>query len=483
MDGEKAERVLDRALHYYNLPLFRQNHWIIRPLGNLFYRTITALGPERIRAHIGEFLALPLPEEGDFGTQLPDSWPDPFRLAANSLGDAPLGLCAMPELEQTIKRLIAVVASTPLRYPRGPAIQRLEVLWRWRILTEGQEAGIGEALWKHRLPPSGFPEGTGFLDAAFLALPVPDPELAENLFRERYLRGASDPHRPLHASDFWSLVWVVNFHQQGKTTLLVSPADAEKVLDRIISDWRIGDLRQAVESPQSWRTSFELEDFKKAFTEALGKAVLPRLGLLSPHVGDVVELVADLRSLDFPVEATYPALARLRPDSLPEIFDRLRQSLASSRREQAEAAVQAVWWWLREGQVLGLGEPSPDLVREIAIAISMRRPSLKNALHAAEWILRNDAVVEADRFARLVAEGLGYLLSEARYEAGLERKPASGFGPNEIVELRLLCVKMALALERAGFGGLHSVGQWIREGNADPFPEVRHALSAREATA
>jgi hypothetical protein len=37
------------------------------------------------------------------------------------------------------------------------------------------------------------------------------------------------------------------------------------------------------------------------------------------------------------------------------------------------------------------------------------------------------------------------------------------FRPNKIVEVRILCVKVALALERAGFGDLHSVGEWIRQ--------------------
>ena len=50
--------------------------------------------------------------------------------------------------------------------------------------------------------------------------------------------------------------------------------------------------------------------------------------------------------------------------------------------------------------------------------------------------------------------------------------------PNEIAEIRIQCVKLALALQHAGFGPLHSVAQWIHEGQADPFPEVRHALGA-----
>lgn len=239
-------------------------------------------------------------------------------------------------------------------------------------------------------------------------------------------------------------------------------------------------MRRVVADTPSWRSVFDLERYKQAFTEVLGRIILPLLDPGSAQVGEVVLMVADLRSLDFPVEATYPALARLRPDLLHEISDRLRQSLASSQQTQADAAVKAVWWWLREGQRLDLGGPPADLVREIAIAVSMRRPSLQEALHAAEWILQNNAAVEADRFARLVAEGLGYLLSAARYEAGLVQQPVSSFRPNEIAEVRILCVKVAVALDRAGFGDLHAVGDWIREGQLDPLPEVRHALGESE---
>ena len=189
-------------------------------------------------------------------------------------------------------------------------------------------------------------------------------------------------------------------------------------------------------------------------------------------------MIEELRALDCPVELTYPALAHLRPELLPTLSHQLRQSLASSRREQAGAAVEAIWWWVKEGGQVGLGEPSPDLVREIAIAISMRRPNLQLSLRMAEWVLRNGVLVngEAELFAQRVAEGLGYLLSEARYEAGLVHQSEPGLKPTEIAEIRSLCVKLALALKHASFDHLPSVMQWIHEGHTDPFPEVRHAL-------
>jgi hypothetical protein len=482
LDGVKAEQVLDRALSYYRLPLFRQH--LIEPLKHLFSRTLTTLDPARIRAYLAKFLTLPLPNEGDFDTDSPNHWPDPFRMAADRFGTASTLLSTVPEFDQAVDRLITAVASTPVSFPRWPAIKRLEVLLRWGILTEEQRARLGEAVWRHRQPGDGFPEESWppfHLDFVFLFLPSPEPELAERLFRQRYLTSQEAPQLELPTENLLqNLLGAVESPPKGEAGLALMPAEAEQVLERILPSWKSGQLRRVVKDPPSWRGFFHLEYYRGVFARVLGRVILPRLDPLSTKVGEIVQMVADLRSLDFPVEAIYPALARLRPDLLPEISDRLRQSLASSQREQADAAVEAVWWWLREGQRLDLGEPPADLVREIAIAVSMRRPSLQPALRAAEWILRNNAVIEADRFARLVAEGLGYLLSAARYEAGLVRQPVPSFRPNEIVEVRILCVKVALALERAGFGGLHAVGEWIREGQVDPLPEVRHALGESE---
>jgi hypothetical protein len=281
---------------------------------------------------------------------------------------------------------------------------------------------------------------------------------------------------------FRNLTGVTEIKRQGKTNFAILPSEIEQILDSLLAAWRNGEFRQLSEEPQSGTFILDFLHYREAFAEALGKAILPCLELGSPQVGEVVQMVVDLRSLGFSVELIYPALLRLQPDLLPEISDRLRQSLGSSEREQTEAAVEAVWWWLREGRQLDLGEPPADLVREIAITVSMRRPSLQLALRAAEWILQNNAIAETDRdrFARLVVEGLGYLLSEARYTAGLTRQPAPGFKPTEITEVRILCVKVASALECAGFGDLSAVGEWTREGRADPFPEVRRALGASE---
>src|SRR5215210_3110709 len=301
LDGIRAEQVLERALGYYHLPLFREHHWLIRPLANLFSRALSVLDLARIRARLVRFLTLRLPSEGDFETDSPRDWPDPFCLGAKRLGDAAPELVAAPELDRIIDRLIAAIASTPHLFPRRPALDRLSVLLRWGILTKAQKSRLAEALWRHRPPGGGFPEGTEFFDFAFLALPAPEAGLAEGLFRQRYLAPQAHTSQ-YHEAFFRNLIGVAEIQQQGKTSLTLSSAELDQILERLLAGWRNGQLRRETENPQSWHYfPFDLEGYRKVFANALGKVILPRLEPASSKIGEVVEMVAHLRSLGFSV--------------------------------------------------------------------------------------------------------------------------------------------------------------------------------------
>jgi hypothetical protein len=482
LEAEKAEQILDKALEFYKLPLFRQHYWLAEPLANLCYRSISSIPLLRLQDRLADLLALPIPLEGDFRIEAPGDWPDPFRMAAARFGVAGAPLPTDGNCAETISRLTATAGSTPQHYPRWPAINRLVTVFRWGWLTGPQREQFGEAIWSHRLPKDGFPEGpwprTNANHFLYLHLPCSEPGLAERLFRQQYLPQA-DANRsaPLSEDYLRNLLGVTEIRLGDAPGLILSPSEADEILARIIELWRSGQLREAVENSGVWSSVFDLESFKSAFASVVGRVLLPRLDANSAYIDDTATMVSDLRGLDFPVEAAYPALAHLRPRLLPELTDRMRQSLVSSNREQAEGAVNAVWWWLDEGKRFGLKAPSSDLVREIAIAISMRRPMLQRALEAAAWALQEGVLVERERFARLVSEGLGYLLTEARYETGLENKAGARLRPNEVSVIRACCVKIAVELDRAGFGHFHPVSEWIREGSADPFPEIRQMVA------
>lgn len=470
VDEEHAEEVLQRALKFYRLSVFQKNDWLTRPLQHLCYRTLDRLSKDRIQRHLLGFLQLSLPREGDMDVIRLDAWPDLFLHAAERFGEDRPELPPNPAWLQRANDLIELVSAGPLPYPRWLAIGRLEVLLRWEILTDHETRRLADATWQHRLPGGGFPEGRRFerLDYLFLNLPEPEPGIAADLFRQRYLQRT--PKAPgLSAQYFWNLLGA------DEAGFEFGPLDAERLLVNVLTDWKAGLFRRAVEEPHQWRSQFDLEDYQSAVAEALGRLILPRLDRQSKLIGETEAMISDLRTLDYPVEATYPALTRLMPDLLPDLTDRLRQGIVSSKHDQANASVSAVLWWVHRGQVFGSGEPTPDLVREIAIAISMRRPSLKQALRSVDRIFASQKLTEPDRFAGLVAEGLSYLLSEASYQNAIDSGHESTLRPNEVSEVRMLCARAALALANSGYK-FSSVDEWLRQAGVDPLPEVRHVI-------
>jgi hypothetical protein len=466
--GEHAENILRKALDYCKQPLFHQRHLLIQPLANLVVRSLKTLEAQQTQEYLTQFVDLPVPGEKGFSPRDNRNWPDPLVEIENLKFTSPL-----ITLESArVRRLIELVRLSPEPRPRAHATRRLCVLLQWGLLTEDDKSAFGSALWEHRLPPDGFPAGTDLYDFSFLSLPDPQG-LANEVFRRKYLSANSGE---------LSEVYLRNITGARSRKFNFSPADIQQVTERILDWWRRGGLTEASRA-EAWRSPFDQEDFQVALTNALAQVIIPYISIVSPLITQIANMVEDLRAACFPVEGIYPALAHLQPERLQDFADRLRQGLASGQRRTSEAAVHAVWWWLHEGHDLSLPEPPEDLVREIALVISLRRSSSLNlALSAAEWILLHASNRAGQRFVDLIAEGLSYLLEEAKYDALPERTAESSFAREEISDVRSRCARLALAATRTE-NDRPVFQEWIRQARLDPLPEVRTALREAEKTA
>ena len=125
---------------------------------------------------------------------------------------------------------------------------------------------------------------------------------------------------------------------------------------------------------------------------------------------------------------------------------------------------------------MNVPQPPNDLVREIGIAIAVRRQSLlASVLDLAQWLLKEG---KEDYHSLIVAEsehGLGCLLEEASYQ-----RTCNEAEELNVPLLRRNCVHLALAMTQLGFGNNTAVRGWIDSAREDPLPEVRHALGRME---
>lgn len=147
--------------------------------------------------------------------------------------------------------------------------------------------------------------------------------------------------------------------------------------------------------------------------------------------------------------------------------------------------MEAVGRWWNEASAGRLSPPPEDLIRELALIISERRPSnLIPALRTMAWIVSRlkSSTDEApslrlgENVIELLTAGLDFLFEDTSYEKILPRNSAEAPKKSyEIVEVRSLCVALARALEAAGYDDPTPVHRWIQIGDVDPLPNVRRA--------
>jgi hypothetical protein len=463
---DRAEAVFRRALRYVNSALFQNRHELLDLLEHLLRWSIEAMGPGSVRNHVLDLVALPVPGAGSFEPQASYvSWPEPVAWInpRNLENSRPR---ESEDWTTAIERLIrAVEREGP--YPRSRAIRRLYLLDRAGLLEASEKSRFATALWEYCWSRGRLPgDNSELYEWTALRLPEPELGLAERAFRAAYL---SPENHPLTE---W---WIKNLVSAVNSGLVLAPSEVDVILESTFAWWRGGGAEETTRE----RVFLERGDprsMRWPVAQLLWEVILPRLPLEDNRIASVWELVEDLRRLSFPVEPLYPPLTRLRPDLKNELFRRLRSSLASSDADTAVAAVEAIWSWLRFGPSWNLDPPPADLPREIALAISVRRPSnLMKALRAVEWIFAECPEARTDEFDRFVVEGLEYLLGQTRYES--HATAVSVLGWPHLSELRAQCVRVAQAMQSADLGGEAAVREWLRVKEIDPLAEVRFAQS------
>ena len=112
--------------------------------------------------------------------------------------------------------------------PRERAARRLVPIVFRSLLTEDEVSQVAKVLWAHeQTSESGLPDDTDLHDWAFLVLPEPQPGIADEVFRLRWL--SADPLNLQHSVS----------SEGGKTTVSFpyDPTDPQRVEDTL---WNLG---------------------------------------------------------------------------------------------------------------------------------------------------------------------------------------------------------------------------------------------------
>ena len=483
-----VDQVLDRALEYcQDQRLASGTGW--NAVENVLTRAWEAMPADDRLLRAFDLLNAPIAEL-DGPTPLGRfEWPDPAAVIGHS--DTFLNRTAKNEVhwQASVDLVVRGLRSNP--GARHRASNRLLLLVESKKLKQEEIDRLGAALWEESLPiPGSLPEGTGFADWAFLTLPAPRPEIAEQRIREKWLaidtsvkddedgtlsislsagQGSFDDTTDLE-SRLWQIGNAIRSLQLEGREFHISDIEKQHLLN-LVGTWAES------RPPQEEFPGFDFfwQDINERTTQ-VASAVPAIIGKMDSTVELGEKLYARMQhqvNRQAPVFDLVPSLIRTAPARSTDIATALRLALTSSDRTVASGAARGVRLWLEEssGCDAAIPQPPEDLIREIGIAIATRRNAvIETALWTAQWIFEEGPQAHRDAVRDLVKTGLNYLATELNYDPARE-------SPYDVPLRRILCAQLAMALAKDGHEGEPSVAHWIKMAKDDPFPEVRNAIA------
>ncbi len=461
LSAEMSEEVFKRALEYYRNESIYGDYWLRDPIKHLLTRSWEAL-PENRQIDLAlDVLSSPIAGIDGFDP-CDGSYPDPGELLNTNI-PAP---ARTPELEWRWVEVIHLLLRGLRAHngARGRAASRLVTLALWGCLTEPEKRLLAEALWaQQHTPQVGLPRDTSLFDWVFLLLPEPEPGLAEQRFRSKWLTPQLGAPGAGPVTIIKQIGHALSGLRERNIPFSLNQAECEYLTEQVM---------QWTKRPHLTNQSQILPHRGEVDAIRGLRIIVPHIDLATDDANRLFEKVILLNKTDTPGFQLFAGLAKALPQCLADFAMQMRVGLASDRGDLAEDAVLGLKAWLEMSDRLPQVPPPPaDLIREIGVMIATRRKGiLFIALRVAQWIFVSGTLEQQKSIAQSVLSGLGYLVEELRYD----RNHGEDIDA-EVPLLRWGCAHLALSMMTSPYGREAVVASWASVVQNDPLPEVRYA--------
>ena len=447
----------------------RPRRWV----DNEFWSAITrlqkhswgAMNLESRASAILEILCTPIPED----VASTDS--DPGELLFDALPPIERNQADKATWASCLREISSALRGS--RDARRLAFIRLNWVVQNRLLSESEEREMARSLWGTAYRDSeGLPEIRNVDDWVYMSFPEPEPGIARERFRTKWIgrevdetesstrsrtilniAAAWNPDRleghciRLSQEEeewFWELVAGWLRHESGRRSLFGSPSDAAVPF--------LMDLLTQRRAPSSVLSCLE-------------EAATP---VPDPRLPTAVQL-GNLEN-EYLMIAAYAALGGGDSD---EAEHRIRLGARSIDSRVSLAAWDGLRWWIKRSAKEGpvpMARPSMEAIRDVGVAISTTQQSgLVGALKTAGTIFEYPIPEFVDAIRPFIIRGMGRLRRELTYAHTTAKRQA----PEELALSRHWCVWLAWFLTDAGHGDNDVVKSWIQTGDDDPLYIVR----------
>ncbi len=498
LNAAQLEEMYALAVQAYQSPVVQAADPSGSALRVLFERLFETMSDHALLSHVRELVDLPLPGS----TVLPlsrvsDSWVEPMGYLRLS----PLALQACPSgsnWRASIRGLIDQVRSgAPIS--RGHAVLRLATLYELGGLSEEEARDFGEALWSRVDESSGLPSVPTLLPEAYLALPQPQPGMAESRLRA-FLLGKDIPKPATKraqpdGSEAWSLspapsnpylrlllsVSLPPYQpppDDNRSYIDWAPEEAATLLHKLNGWWH--DQRPAFVQYQS--NPIVALDLLRQFMEAsrvLGLVILPRLASHERQTIAIArELLESMASTGLPVHAALPMLLVHDQGRCDTVAEALRDGLLSSDETVVHAAMDGLVNWVLTSTDGHIPASPPDLLDTLVMHVLLRRqPGLLFALGNVVRLIRRRPQIFSGSQINSLLTALTFLLTETEFKPPHDTERHAPIHPEYRPEHRVQAARLAHSLYRSfSADGSSPPGILLRWRDAckdDVFPEVR----------
>ena len=497
LEPEMAEDIFKKALEWYRNDYIARDFWMSQPVRHLLERSFEAL-PESRRTELAlDLLGAPIVGLDNFVTD-ESRYPDPGYLLKQEFPPPIRTSDNENHWQETINFLVRGLRAGDEARKRA-ASRIVEVVF-WERLTNSETSQVAQALWhRDHTGSNDLPSGTNLRDWVFFLLPEPEPGIAEQRFRRKWLNTnslsqESAPNLDEILSQVGTAISGLNDHQRS---LELSEVE-EDYLVEIIKKWsetpvprpihpfgreRIENTRQAIIGLQSILLEIRVP---KSIAEKLYQKVKAKdlyeperltLGELRKRRKANYEKVKALNESDMPCKELVAGIIKSWPDCFEDMAMLMRVSLVSENADLAYNAAGGLYYWFEAAtdSKHQIQPPPDDLIREIGIIIANRRKNvLRWALQVTKLIFEKGNQAQKDAICELVLQGLGYLVEELRYD----RTPDED---DDVPFLRWNCFQLSRAMAECNFHDDPTIVRWFESAENDPLPEVRHAAISASA--
>ena len=469
LEPDMAETIFDKTLECYQSRQVAKELLLAAPVRNMLKRSWEALPEERRTAHTIDLLGAPIVGLDNFAAPV-NHYPDPGELLQNDLPSPPRTHDDEGRWRVIVDLLVRGLQAGGEARKRA-SLRVSSVAFRER-LSEAELSQVARALWNESYTDSNDPPGeTLLLDWIFFVLPEPEPGLAEQRFRQKWLGPGSLSRENAPSLD--DILWQVGHALYGLEIngrpLSLSDTEQSYLID-IVERWSDTPVPHGFFPPMENQIREPTHHALDGLPSVLAEIQIPE------SIGTkLYEKVQALNQSKMPGFKLIVGLVKAMPNRLDEVVLWMRTGLSSESDTLAKGAAAGLYYWLTTSAEANsqTSPPPDDLVREIGVLIATRRKaSLEMALQIAKWVFDEGSDTQREAIHNLALQGLGSLAEELRYDREHDQDDNI-----DVPLLRYHSTQLALSMAAHGSKNTPVVSRWLEMAKNDPLPEVRYAKS------